>query len=49
METEISRRRAWLMAARPQTLPAAFAPVVVGVGLASMRVSSRRFPRSPPS
>lgn len=34
METEISRRRAWLMAARPQTLPAAFAPVVVGVGLA---------------
>ena len=34
MTTEVSRRRAWLMAARPQTLPAAAAPVVVGVGLA---------------
>ena len=32
--TEVSRRRAWLMAARPQTLPAGAAPVVVGVGLA---------------
>ncbi|MUV89821.1 1,4-dihydroxy-2-naphthoate polyprenyltransferase [Halapricum sp. CBA1109] len=32
--TDISRRRAWLMAARPQTLPAGAAPVVVGVGLA---------------
>ncbi len=31
---EVSRRRAWLMAARPQTLPAAAAPVIVGVGLA---------------
>jgi 1,4-dihydroxy-2-naphthoate octaprenyltransferase len=31
---DVSRRRAWLMAARPQTLPAAAAPVVVGVGLA---------------
>jgi 1,4-dihydroxy-2-naphthoate octaprenyltransferase len=31
---EIGRRRAWLMAARPQTLPAAAAPVVVGTGLA---------------
>jgi 1,4-dihydroxy-2-naphthoate octaprenyltransferase len=31
---EISRRRAWLIAARPQTLPAAAAPVIVGVGLA---------------
>ena len=31
---EVSRSRAWLMAARPQTLPAAAAPVVVGVGLA---------------
>ena len=30
----VSRRRAWLMAARPQTLPAAAAPVVVGIGLA---------------
>ena len=31
---DVSRRRAWLMAARPQTLPAAAAPVVVGAGLA---------------
>jgi len=31
---EVSRRRAWLMAARPQTLPAAAAPVAVGTGLA---------------
>jgi 1,4-dihydroxy-2-naphthoate octaprenyltransferase len=31
---EISRRKAWLMAARPQTLPAAAAPVLVGTGLA---------------
>ncbi len=31
---EVSRRRAWVMAARPQTLPAAAAPVVVGTGLA---------------
>ena len=29
-----SRRQAWLMAARPQTLPATVAPIVVGVGLA---------------
>src|SRR6056297_4266000 len=34
MATEHSRREAWLMAARPHTLPAAAAPVVVGVGLA---------------
>ncbi|WP_248897080.1 1,4-dihydroxy-2-naphthoate polyprenyltransferase [Haloplanus halobius] len=33
-QAEISRSRAWLMAARPQTLPAAAAPVVVGTGLA---------------
>lgn len=33
-QAEISRQRAWLMAARPQTLPAAVAPVVVGTGLA---------------
>ncbi|MFW5948883.1 MAG: 1,4-dihydroxy-2-naphthoate polyprenyltransferase [Halolamina sp.] len=33
-ETEISRRRAWLMAARPQTMPAAISPVLVGVGVA---------------
>ncbi|EFW90760.1 1,4-dihydroxy-2-naphthoate octaprenyltransferase [Haladaptatus paucihalophilus DX253] len=32
--TEISRRKAWLMAARPHTLPAAAAPVIVGVGFA---------------
>ena len=31
---EVSRREAWLMAARPQTLPAAAAPVIVGTGLA---------------
>jgi 1,4-dihydroxy-2-naphthoate octaprenyltransferase len=30
----VSKRKAWLMAARPQTLPAGAAPVVVGVGLA---------------
>jgi len=33
MSTE-SRARAWLVAARPQTLPAAAAPVAVGTGLA---------------
>ena len=31
---ETTRREAWLVAARPQTLPAGAAPVVVGVGLA---------------
>jgi len=31
---DVSRARAWLIAARPQTLPAAAAPVVVGTGLA---------------
>jgi len=31
---DVSRRTAWLMAARPQTLPAGAAPVVVGTGLA---------------
>ncbi|MBX0285319.1 1,4-dihydroxy-2-naphthoate polyprenyltransferase [Haloarcula salinisoli] len=30
----VSKRKAWLMAARPQTLPAGAAPVVVGAGLA---------------
>ncbi|GAA0308260.1 1,4-dihydroxy-2-naphthoate polyprenyltransferase [Halarchaeum salinum] len=30
----ISRRRAWLMAARPHTFPAGISPVVVGVGVA---------------
>ncbi|WP_049981041.1 1,4-dihydroxy-2-naphthoate polyprenyltransferase [Halolamina rubra] len=33
-EADISRRRAWVMAARPQTMPAAIAPVLVGVGVA---------------
>ncbi|MFC6904338.1 1,4-dihydroxy-2-naphthoate polyprenyltransferase [Halalkalicoccus tibetensis] len=31
---DVSRRKAWLMAARPQTLPVAAAPILVGVGLA---------------
>ena len=31
---EVSRRRAWLMAARPQTLPAGASPVILGTGLA---------------
>ncbi|MEF8819954.1 MAG: 1,4-dihydroxy-2-naphthoate polyprenyltransferase [Haloferacaceae archaeon] len=31
---DVSRRRAWVMAARPQTFPVAAAPVVVGVGYA---------------
>jgi 1,4-dihydroxy-2-naphthoate octaprenyltransferase len=33
-DAEVSRTKAWLMAARPQTLPAGAAPVVVGTGLA---------------
>ncbi|WP_049923293.1 1,4-dihydroxy-2-naphthoate polyprenyltransferase [Halopiger djelfimassiliensis] len=33
-EVEPSRTKAWVMAARPQTLPAAAAPVIVGTGLA---------------
>ena len=33
-EPEMSRAKAWLIASRPQTLPAAAAPVIVGVGLA---------------
>src|SRR6056297_903093 len=33
-DAEVSRTRAWLMAARPQTRPAGAAPVVVGTGLA---------------
>jgi 1,4-dihydroxy-2-naphthoate octaprenyltransferase len=32
---DVTRREAWLMAARPQTLPAGAAPVVLGVGLAA--------------
>ena len=31
---DVTRREAWVMAARPQTLPAGAAPVVLGVGLA---------------
>ncbi|WP_276272013.1 1,4-dihydroxy-2-naphthoate polyprenyltransferase [Haloarcula litorea] len=31
---DVSKRKAWVMAARPQTLPAGAAPVVVGAGLA---------------
>ena len=34
MTATVSRREAWLMAARPQTLPAAASPVLVGTGLA---------------
>ena len=33
-ETEISKTEAWLMAARPQTLPAGASPVAVGTALA---------------
>ena len=33
--SDVSRTRAWLMAARPQTMPAAAAPVLVGAGLAA--------------
>jgi 1,4-dihydroxy-2-naphthoate octaprenyltransferase len=32
--TDVSRTRAWLIAARPHTLPAAAAPVIAGTGLA---------------
>ncbi|WP_276253529.1 1,4-dihydroxy-2-naphthoate polyprenyltransferase [Halomontanus rarus] len=32
--TEVSQTKAWVMAARPQTLPAAAAPVIVGIGVA---------------
>ena len=32
--SNLSRRQAWVAAARPQTLPAAAAPIIVGVGLA---------------
>ena len=31
---EVTKRQAWVMAARPQTLPAAASPVVVGTGIA---------------
>ena len=36
--------RIWLMAARPRTLPAAIAPVLVGTALAGARTSSARSP-----
>ncbi|UPM42499.1 1,4-dihydroxy-2-naphthoate polyprenyltransferase [Halocatena salina] len=35
--TEVSSTKAWLMAARPQTLPAGASPVIVGTGLALQR------------
>nr|WP_049987529.1 1,4-dihydroxy-2-naphthoate polyprenyltransferase [Halobellus rufus] len=31
---DVTKRQAWVMAARPQTLPAAASPVIVGTGLA---------------
>jgi 1,4-dihydroxy-2-naphthoate octaprenyltransferase len=34
MTATVSRRKAWVMAARPQTLPAAASPVLVGTGVA---------------
>ena len=34
MTATVSKRNAWLIAARPQTLPAAASPVLVGTGLA---------------
>ena len=34
MNEQPSRTRAWLMAARPHTLPAAASPVIVGIGMA---------------
>jgi 1,4-dihydroxy-2-naphthoate octaprenyltransferase len=33
--SDVSKRRAWLIAARPQTLPAGSAPVIVGAGIAA--------------
>jgi 1,4-dihydroxy-2-naphthoate octaprenyltransferase len=41
---DVSQARAWLMAARPQTLPAGAAPVVLGAGLA---VADGRFAALP--
>lgn len=39
-----SRLRVWLMAARPKTLPAAAAPVLIGAGLAAHRSTFRPLP-----
>jgi 1,4-dihydroxy-2-naphthoate octaprenyltransferase len=41
---DVSRTEAWLMAARPQTLPAGASPVVLGIGLA---VADGRFAALP--
>lgn len=41
---EPSRAKAWLIAIRPQTLPAAAAPVIVGTGLAVRNGVSAPFP-----
>lgn len=40
----VSRRRAWLLGARPRTLPASLAPVVVGSALAAARDSLELLP-----
>lgn len=42
--SEVSRARAWILAARPKTLPAAVAPVLVGAGLAAFRDTFRPLP-----
>jgi len=41
---EVSRRKAWVMAARPQTLPAAAAPVLVGSAVAYHAGAARALP-----
>ncbi|MFC6764712.1 1,4-dihydroxy-2-naphthoate polyprenyltransferase [Natrinema soli] len=43
-EGDVSRTKAWLLAARPQTLPAAAAPVIVGAGLATHESVFEPFP-----